>query len=1373
MKKSKATTSACFRPDVLPGASLALQVAGLAVFLLLGLAPAANAQTPTPNLAAETDQWKGHSDGGNPPRILPERSIIASGQPALRLSYLDLPPHWGNIVRDVDVPASARAIYLRFYKHSSSPQAALHLWLMEPDGDRWVQQVVVNGKPFGDLADGWYEVNAAIGAFRFEPRGDGKKSMSGANRLLVGCNYGDMQVSFAEIRFFLAGETPGEVPSTLPPPVPESGVRGRVAILAENFIMRKQEEDIFRIEEHPGFVVEREESPSAADPQYLAEVARRAGYGVTLLSASNLSSPGYLSPNNFDILVIPSAPYYPLNAGPAISAFLASGGSLFSTGGYAFDKPSIRAADAWETVDRSLTVSEMDAGKAPRNLNHRFGIPADGAGPGQGEVPLFDPAAPLQNAAYAESLVDFIPRVRMEGPFEGWAATALLGNNDPVFPRPHARRIPLLMGYDSTGRQVGALGAIVHNHAGPFRRSSWAAFGVTNADLFSRHGTLAINFPDILDRIRKKVYLHSLQTDLALYRPGETVTASVRVVNFFGEPVQAIVRFEIFTREGISVLRSSPVDVSLPVGFEERVEINWQVPVNARDYYTITCQLTYEGLPGSSALEDYLTTGFCVEDRSLQTGGPKVSFENSFFTLDGQPAFLIGTNLTGAVFASAFEDPQVWERDFASMRANGLAVARILHISPFVTSQDGSRRAEPANLKLERLPRWLERRMDALVQISGRYGVALCLSLHDWMPVDLTDEELDAQKSFARLVAGRYRESPHVFFDIQNEPKVDFTNTQNTTRLWNQFLAEKYETAAALSASWGAYQAGQQWGSFTLEPGEAAWGNTRLADMGLFRSWLFNRWTAANLAGVREVSEAAVTVGFVQNMEHADQLLGADNIDFQSKHYYGDKGRFAAEMKIADRTFQGKGFGAGEFGSLVDHQARISGISRPTSDWDWYLEAVGSVLAMGGSHAWNWCWKEMPDNVFPWGINSPNDNLPRETLGVLRALALVSAGFQPTAAKPSVYLLATDTNRMGAGEVEVNQALLSSVRALLSLRVPFGVINESSLDELPEETSTLIMPLPYAMPDAVFQRLEAFVAAGGNLYVSGDITLDETRKRTRQDRLKTLFGVEFQQETGPPLLLRRGQDNHYLPAVQVAADGASLLEETGVWVNSHGQGKAFFNPFASEMTPGGLDELYSYVLEASRAAPYEDILPADFRLLVYRSPGAGDGDEIIYLHNQTSVTQEVTLKNRYRQQIPAQGKSILVFRGGELVSAALAGRLQDGDGTLVHIDAPAAVVSLDGSPLGDSAQLAVVPFGTGVIRVRLPDVSDPGVWVGRINEQKWQSLATRAPQQTSGMIILPAETSLRFQVLLFGNRDALEAAGKEVASRLLGRFALE
>lgn len=1373
MKNSRVRTSACFRPENLPLGLLVLSVLVLALGILAGSASPTLAQTPTPNLAAETDQWKGHSDGGNPPRILPERSIIASGQPAMRLSYLDLPPHWGNIVREVEVPQTARSIYLRFYKHSSSPQAALYLWLMEPDGDRWVQQVVVNGKPFGDLSDGWHEVNAAIGAFRFEPRGDGKKSMASANRLLVGCNFGDMQVSFAEIRFVLAGETPGEAPSTLPPPVPEAGARGRVAILAENFIMRKQEEDLFRVEERPGFVVEREESPSASDPQYLAEVARRAGYGVTLLSASNLASPGYLSPSNFDILVIPSAPYYPLNASRAITAFLASGGSLFTTGGYAFDKPSIRAADAWETVDRSLTVSEMDAGKAPRNLNHRFGIPADGAGPGQGEVPLFDPAAPLQNAAYAESLVDFIPRVRMDGPFEGWAATALLGNNDPVFPRPYARRIPLLMGHDSTGRPVGALGAIVHNHAGPFRRSSWAAFGVTNADLFSRQGTLAINFPDILDRIRKKVYLHSLQTDLALYRPGETVTASVRVVNFFEEPVQATLRFEIFTREGISVLRSSPMDVSIPVGFEERAEINWQVPVNARDYYTIACQLTYDGLPGGSTLEDTLTTGFCVEDRALQTGGPRAEFRDSFFTLDGQPAFLIGTNLTGAVFSSAFEDPLVWERDFASMRANGITVARILHISPFVTSQDGSRRAEPRHLKIDRLPRWLERRLDALVQISGRYGVALCLSLHDWMPVDLTDEELDAQKSFARLMAGRYKESPHVFFDIQNEPKVEFTNTQNTTRLWNQFLAEKYENAAALAASWGAYQAGQQWGSFTLEPGEDVWGNTRLADLGLFRSWLFNRWTEANMAGVREVSQAPVTVGFIQHMEYADQMLGARNIDFQSKHYYGDKGRFAAEMKIADRTFQGKGFGAGEFGSLIDHQARISGISRPVSDWDWYLEAVGSVLAMGGSHAWNWCWKEMPDNVFPWGINTPNDNLPRETLGVLRALALVSAGFQPAAARPSVYLLAADTNRMGAREVDVNQALVASARAMLSLRVPFSVINESSLDELPEEASTLIMPLPYALSDEVFQKLEAFVAAGGNLYVSGDITLDESRKRTRQDRLKTLFGVEFQQETGPPLVLRRGQDNRYLPAVQVAANGASLLEETGVWVNTHGQGKAFFNPFASEMTPGGLDELYSYVLEAAGAAPYEDILPADFRLLVYRNPGAGDGDEIIYLHNQSSVTQEVILKNRYRQQVPAQGKSVLVFRGGQLTAAVLAGRLQDGDTTIAHIDVPAAVASLDGRRLGESAQIAVVPFGTGAVRVNLSEVSDPGVWVGRIREQKWQSLATRVPQQTGSTVILPAETSLRFQVLLFGNRDALEAAGKEVAGRLLGRFVQE
>ncbi len=194
----------------------------LALAMMLSSMTTCAAEDPLKqNLAVDIAAWTLNPDGGNPVRIFQEPSIQISGHPAMRLVYTDTLPHWGNIKREIDVPAATRAISLRLYKHSSMPQACLYLWLIEKDGDQWHQKLLFDGKILGAVSSGWLEADAPVGAFIFKPTGDGKRDMAHAATLLIGCNYGDIDVSFSDIRFALAGETPQASPATLPPPTPE------------------------------------------------------------------------------------------------------------------------------------------------------------------------------------------------------------------------------------------------------------------------------------------------------------------------------------------------------------------------------------------------------------------------------------------------------------------------------------------------------------------------------------------------------------------------------------------------------------------------------------------------------------------------------------------------------------------------------------------------------------------------------------------------------------------------------------------------------------------------------------------------------------------------------------------------------------------------------------------------------------------------------------------------------------------------------------------------------------------------------------------------------------------------------------------------
>ncbi len=92
---------------------------------------------------------------------------------------------------------------------------------------------------------------------------------------------------------------------------------------------------------------------AASDPREMARGLSET-HSVEFLSAEQLADGRHFNRTAFDLLVLPYGESFPLPALPAVEAFLADGGDLLTTGGYAFQSPLIKTANGWEFYDEKI-----------------------------------------------------------------------------------------------------------------------------------------------------------------------------------------------------------------------------------------------------------------------------------------------------------------------------------------------------------------------------------------------------------------------------------------------------------------------------------------------------------------------------------------------------------------------------------------------------------------------------------------------------------------------------------------------------------------------------------------------------------------------------------------------------------------------------------------------------------------------------------------------------------------------------------------------------------------------------------------------------------------------------------------------------------
>ncbi|NLC56783.1 MAG: hypothetical protein GX774_08115 [Armatimonadetes bacterium] len=1037
---------------------------------------------------------------------------------------------------------------------------------------------------------------------------------------------------------------------------------------------------------------------------------------------------------------------------------------------------------------------------AGERLNTRHGRPGDGLEVAPTQLGVFQPDFRLERAVALrpapesagvwgqERVREWTRRGRASRatPLEGYAAIGAIGSS--------ARWLPLLDAQDRYGRSRGPAGGLIRHYGGTYARSSWAYFGVTNQDLFAADafpgpaGLVAL----VTDLVRD-TYLARVLPEPACVRPGEEATLKATVFNGGRQERRVRVAFSFFAEGKRRAAHTAVVTTEAAPGQSTEAAVRWQPPADGSDYYRVVCRLSEGG-----RTIDELESGLVVWNPAVVARGPRLSLRDNYLHFGETPRFLFGTDDWGYVFFEDRETPAQWRFDAAQRRDFGVQIYENLQLGMPATPE--AREA-------------FFRKCDGVVQLAQKYGQVYFAGLLIGANVAASDEELARQTAWCAEFARRYRDVPGLIYYPNGDLRCRIDDA--VTPQWNQFLKERYGSDEALRAAWGEFAPKEPLGQIpVVEYHGNAWDDVRAYDMNLFRGWLIRRWNSALIRAIRAEDPDALTSCEFYQLPHegVDVPEGIGELDLSNIGYFDrpldDIRRFPSVLKYSDQRARGKSLGPGEYG-VKTHPAWGDGadygyhITRtPEQAMDLFLAVPHYALGVGASRIHNWCWKDCSHRVFPWGMVYPGNGVAKEILRAHRAQSLLFRQFEPVYHEPEVYVVTADAHRLGGQKFRVIEGILRGIHLATAAHVEnLGVLNERNLAagaEIPASAKVLFYPLPYCPSDAACQKLLAWVRAGGTLYLSGDISYDENRQRTRTARLEELCGVRFIGERYPniaygdaaPVALA-GRDGwnfapghpglHLEPAgaqvIATAADGAPAAV-----LHTVGAGRVVFlaEPMELHSTAETLATdvgVYRKVLALAGVQPLA-ITPDDPLLHVFRVP-LKDGGSVYVLFNadESKPEREVTLAIRPPQPgglgeppsgltcvLSKQRPGLVWIDGAGRLRAVEAGRrVSSGDQVLLECLGQTILFSADGQDLRESRAVVVLPLAAGSAQVAAGGVSGtPAAEVGEVCEGRWRRYEGLPVRLSGGLAALRVPGEAAGSILLVGSARHLPAARKQV-----------
>ncbi len=979
-------------------------------------------------------------------------------------------------------------------------------------------------------------------------------------------------------------------------------------------------------------------------------------------------------------------------------------------------------------------------GLAFEPMNTARGQPEDGLLVSPAQLGMFDASFPLKRvrglrSAPGQHVVD--SGVDVPCSATGWAASGVTGADD-------ARWIPLLETYDTYGRPRGAVAALLLHYRGFYSGSCWMYCGVDNQDLFGDpHSELARTLQNAAKFMIRKTFLRNLTTDHRLYRPGETVQAKVTVDNRGPRPQTVEVRFA--WDEQPPVIRT----VHLTPGQSREVSVEFGVPVAKGGLHHVRTVAWAAGKPIHE-----LVSGVVDDDTKADPRGLDLRFEKNYFTLNGRPQFLFGSD-DYAVTYQAAENPWTWSQMLVVARDHGLNLYENLQYrGPGYTLCDEDWRDFSA--------------LNHLVQQSQLVFMPGMLIGED---AAAGPDELARQSALCRQYAEHFADTPGLLYYING----DYSLLRNPAapevqRIWNDWLQQRYETPDKLRAAWsgvavpGAAASDatmpNPWGEVPFPPSNSGrWDDPAAIDAMAFRHWLIQRWNAAHVDAVRQVDKRhPITSEYYQRpFGGIDLRLTIDGQDVSNVGFFAPPGEDLDALPIVlrwnDLRTRGKGVGLGEYG-VKTHPAWLeqrggSGYHTARTEEEQkqlFLAVACYALGMGASRVQNWCLRDDSTRVFPWGLFYPNGFVPKDVAYAHRNLSFAWRRFVPVDEPCAVTVCLASALRIGNADSLGLTVGSRTFADLLAMHYDFNTIDDECLAELPAATRVLILPSPLAISDHGFAELQKWVASGGTVLVTGDFSYDTRRQRKQIERLEQLAGVRFAAECYANVARAQGTDVHadlaglglgkaiLRPCIRIQPTTADVLGQSAdgqpVLVHNRvGRGAVYFltDPLElaedepSQMVRRGLD---AAVLRAGGVDPLP-IEPNEPWLHVMKQPIQQGTVHVVFntrlepggaeVHLATAAGR-LTLATRNRwpalAAVSREGRVLAILTDG---TARLNGQpLLEGQGLKL-------VSSLDGTDLRQAEARLVAPFEPGTCQLPLPP-GDVAAAFGEFQDGVWKVL---------------------------------------------------
>lgn len=866
-------------------------------------------------------------------------------------------------------------------------------------------------------------------------------------------------------------------------------------------------------------------------------------------------------------------------------------------------------------------------------------------------------------------------------------------------------------------------------------------------------------------------------TDRACYRAGENPVLQATVFNGGRAAQNLKLTLRIYEREPLE-LDEPPIErlraelktnFTIAAGHALPVALEWRPDKFASDFYYVFGQLW----DGDEEI-DRIQSGFVVASDRTLTSGPSLTLRDNYLHLGKRPVFLFGTDDWAYVFNTKRETPLQWLRDMRLRRDLGVQIYENLQfgtITPFTTETDDGPTAQTL------------RKLDGVIQLAQKHQQVYFAGLLVGANTAVSDAELKRQSEFCADFARRYANVPGLIYYLNGDLRCELSDAVRPQ--WNEFLRERYGTTEKLRAAWRANAPAQPLGQIPVEDfndWSQTWDDVKAYDLNSFCAWLIRRWHSNLVAAIRQFDRTHPTSSEFYQLPHqgVDLPAAIGEVDLANFGYFDKPGvdlaRFPAICKYNDQRARGKSIGPGEYGVKThpawgDRKDYGYHITRTREQAiELFLGIAHYSLGLGASRIHNWCWKDCAHRVFPWGMMYPCDGVPKDTAYVHRNQSLLFRHFAPVYREPQVYVLTADCHRLGGGKWQVIEGILKGFELALATHVEnLGTLNEIDL-EIPPSARVVFWPLPFCVCDETYAKVRDWVQQGGVLYLSGDVSYDELRQRTRTNRLEELCGVRFVAERYANIQVNatNAADQPCIrvepvnaTTVAAAGDGTPLVLEHRV-----GKGNVVFTTDPIELhsvadRPVRDLALYRRVLACAGVKPI-GVQPDDPRLHVFRVPLADGGHVwVVFNTDEMQPARTVTLTDGpvpLTLTVARKRPALAWFDGrGALRAVETQGACRMGDEEVLTDRTQGIVMTLDAQDLLRSRAVLLMPLQPGRTWLRHTQPWQGGVIAtGEIREGEWWSYESAPLSFASNGLAVNVSPDQVFSLLLVCESAAVD-----------------